>query len=149
MPFNDDAANGVSCQGSRKDVVRIVVFGAICFALTACGFGSIGDAKTGAELAPSVEPLRDVAPEHYRRLADGTFDSLSLVEQREFVLEVEELVWQRRVAESAWFYAAARQSIMEFQDSIETMPPDVAEQHLAVWRQRLLVMLKSADGALR
>ena len=149
MPFNDDAANGVRCQGSRKDVVRIVVFGAICFALAACGFGSIGDAKTGAELAPSVEPLRDVAPEHYRRLADGTFDSLSLVEQREFVLEVEELVWQRRVAESARSFAAARQSIIEIQDSIDTMPPDVAERHRATWRQRHLMLLKGVDVALR
>ena len=59
--------------------VRTLVFGSICLAVAACGFGSIGDAKTGAELAPSLEPLRDVAPEHYRRLADGTFDTLSLM----------------------------------------------------------------------
>ena len=53
--------------------VRIFAFGAICLVAAACGFGSIGDAKTGAELAPSLEPLRELAPEHSRRLAGGTF----------------------------------------------------------------------------
>lgn len=129
--------------------VRTVAFVAICLAVTACGYGSIGDAKTGAELAPSLEPLRELAPEHYYRLADGTFDALSLMEQRDFVDEVEELVWQRREAWSAESSAAVRQSIIEFQDSIATLQPDVAEQQLAAWREMLLVSLRSADTALR
>ena len=128
--------------------VRTLVFGSICLALTACGFGSIGDAKTGAELASSLEPLRDVAPDHYRRLADGTFDALSFMEQQDFVDEVDELVRQRDEARRAESYAAMRQSIIEFQDSIETLEPDVAEQQMAVWREVLLVELKSADSAL-
>ncbi len=125
--------------------VRTLVFGSICLVVAACGFGSIGDAKTGAELAPSLEPLRDVAPEHYRRLADGTFDTLSLIEQRNFVDGIEELVWKRREASRAASDAAIRQSIIEFQDSIETLEPGVAEQQMAVWRERLLMSLKSAD----
>ncbi len=128
---------------------RAFAFGAICLAVTACGMGSIGDAKTGAELAPSLEPLRDLAPEHYRRLADGTFDALSFMEQRDFVDEIEELVWQRREARRAESGAAVRQSIIEFQDSIETLEPDVAEQRLAARREMILVWLKSADIALR
>lgn len=129
--------------------VRTFVVGAICLVVAACGFGSIGDAKTGAELAPSLEPLRELAPEHYRRLADGTFDSLSLVEQRRFVDEIEELAWQRRAAQRAESAAAVRLSIIEFQESIETLQPDVAARHLAVWRKNLLMSLKSVDGSLR
>ena len=129
--------------------VRTFAFVAICLAVTACGLGSIGDAKTGAELAPSLEPLRDLAPEHYGRRADGTFDALSFMEQRDFVDEIEELVWQQREARRAESDAAIRQSIIEFQDSIETLEPDVAEQRLAAWREMILVSLKSADGALR
>lgn len=128
--------------------VRTLAFGAICLAVTACGFGSIGDAKTGAELAPSLEPLRDLSPEHYRRLADGRFDALSFVEQRNFVDEVEELVWQRRDAWQAESDAAIRQSIVGFQDSIETLEPDVAEQQMADWREMFLVALKTADSTL-
>ena len=129
--------------------VRAFAFGAICLAVAACGLGSIGDAKTGAELAPSLEPLRDLAPEHYRRLADGTFDSLSLMEQRNFVDEIEELVWQRREARRAEFAAAVRQSIVEFQESVQTLEPDVAAERLATWREMLLMSLKSADDGLR
>ena len=122
--------------------VRTFVF-LICLAVT--GLGSIGDANTGAELAPSLEPLRDVAPEHYGRLADGTFDVLSFMEQRDFVDEVDELFWQWQEARRAGSDAATRQSIIEFQDSIETLEPGVAEQQMAVWRERLLVSLKRAD----
>jgi len=129
--------------------VRTLALGAICLVVAACGFGSIGDAKTGAELAPSLEPLRELAPEHYRRLADGTFDSLSLVEQRRFVDAIEELAWQRREAQRAESAAAVRLSIIEFQESIETLEPDVAARHLAVWRKNLLMSLKSVDGSLR
>lgn len=129
--------------------VRKFAFGVICLTVAACDFGSIGDAKTGAELAPSLEPLRDLAPEHYRRLADGTFDSLSLMEQRTFVDEIEELVRQRREARRAESAAAVRQSIIEFQESIETLQPDVAERYLAAWRKNLLISLKSVDVSLR
>ena len=126
--------------------LRTFAFAVVSLAVTACGFGSIGDAKTGAELAPSLGPLRDLAPDHYRRLADGTFDALSLMEQRDFVDEIEDLVYQRREAISAESDAWIRQSIIEFQDSIETLEPDVAKQRLAYWRERLLVSLKSADA---
>lgn len=129
--------------------VRTFASGAICLVVAACGFGSIGDAKTGAELAPALEPLRDLAPEHYRRLADGTFDSLSLMGQRDFVDEIEELVGQRREAWQAESAAAMRQSIVEFQESIGTLQPDVAERHLAAWRRNLLMLLKSVDLSLR
>ncbi len=129
--------------------VRTFALGAICLAVAACGIGSIGDARTGAELAPSLEPLRDLAPEHYGRLADGTFDALSFMEQRDFVDEIQDLVWQRREAGRAESDAAMRRAAIEFQDSIETLEPDVAEQRLAAWREMILVSLKSADGALR
>ena len=133
---------------SGMNGVRTLVYGSICLALTACGFGSIGDAKTGTELAPLLEPLRDVAPDHHRRLADGTFDALSFMEQQDFVDEVDELVRQRDEARRAESYAAMRQSIIEFQDSIETLEPGVLEQQMAVWREVLLVELKSADSTL-
>ena len=131
------------------NAVRTFAFGVVCLTVTACGFGGIGDAKTGAELAPSVELLRDLAPEHYRRLADGTFDSLSLMEQRNFVDEIEKLVRQRREARRAESAAAVRQSIIEFQESIETLQPDVAERGREAWRRNLLMSLKSVDVSLR
>ena len=119
-------------------IVRIFGIGAICFSLTACYFPDrpdIGDAKTAAELAPSLEALREAAPEHHRRLADGTFDSMSLLEQWDFVAEVRAIV--RKQTE-----AASRQSAVESLDSTKTLSPESAEQLLAFEREMLLRHLK-------
>ena len=74
--------------------------GAICVTLTACDLADIGDAQTAAELAPSLEALREAVPEHHRRLADGTFDSLSILEQWDFVAEVRNTLRKRRYLEA-------------------------------------------------
>ena len=121
---------------------------ATCVVLAACGFGSIGDAQNGAELAPSLEPLREVAPEHYRRLADGTFDSLSFLEQWDFVAEVQEIVREQRETNRGEREAAWRQVMVEFLDSIETLSPESAERRLAATREDLLLLLKSENDAL-
>ena len=71
------------------------------------------------------------------------------MEQRNFVDEIEELVWQRREARRAESAAAVRLSIIEFQESIEILEPDVAAERLATWREMLLMSLKSADDGLR
>ena len=123
--------------------------GVICVALTAYGLRDVGGAETGAELASSVEPLRGAVPEHYRRLVDGTFDSLSLMEQLGFVKEVQDILQEQRETRSARFNAAWRQSIVEFLASVEALPPELAERHLASRREELLMSLKLEDDALR
>ena len=124
---------------------------AICLALVACYplQLDIGDAKTAAELAPSLDALREVAPEHHLRLADGTFDSLSLLEQWDFVAEIRELQDEQWEAERAGFQTERRQRTLEFLDSIEAMPPDSAEESLAIRREILLLELKLESDSLR
>lgn len=122
---------------------------AICHVLTACHFPDlpdIGAAKTAAELAPSLGAIREATPENDRRLADGTFDSLSLLEQWDFVAEVQDIAQEQRETRSARFDAAWRQSIVEFWDSVETLPPELAERHLASRREELLLSLNVPRG---
>ena len=126
-------------------VARTFGIGAICVALTACYFPDrpdIGDAKIAAELAPSLDALREAVPEHHRRLADGTFDSLWLLEQWDFVAEIREIVRKQRKAELAESRAAWRQSRVESLDSTKTLSPESAEQLLAFEREMLLRHLK-------
>ncbi len=77
-------------------ITAILGIGSICVMLTGCDLEDIGDARTARELAPSLEALREAVPEHHRRLADGTFDSLSILEQWDFVAEVEQTLRMRR-----------------------------------------------------
>lgn len=132
-------------------VSRTLGMAVVCITLVACYPEEleIGDAETAAELAPSLNALREAAPEYHRRLADGTFDSLSLVEQWDFVVEVRGLSTKRSQAERAEFRAEERQWTAEFVDSIEAMPPEYAEESLALWRERLLRQLKKESDLLR
>ena len=132
-------------------VSRTVGMAVLCIALVACYPEQldIGDAETGAELAPSLDALREMAPEYHRRLADGTFDSLSLVEQWDFVVEVRGLPTRGREAERADFRAEQRQWTAEFLDSIEAMPPASAEEFLTSRREMLLRELKVKSDFLR
>lgn len=147
----DDGASQESGRTPRTPMDSAWKFatGVSCVALTAYGLSDIGGAETGVELAPSVEPLRDAVPEHYRRLVDGTFDSLSLMEQWGFVEEVQDILQEQRETRSARFNAAWRQSIVESLASVETLPPESAERHLASRREELLMSLKLENDALR
>ena len=119
-----------------------------CIGLVACYPEQldIGDAKTAAELAPSLNALRERAPEYHRRLADGTFDSLSLVEQWDFTVEINELSTKQLEAVLAAIRAREAQRTAE---SIEAMPPEDAEESLAFRREMLLRELKSESDSLR
>jgi len=134
-----------------RPVSRTLGMAAACIALGACfpEQFDIGDAKTGAELAPSLSALREMAPEYHRRVADGTFDSLSLVQQWDFVVEVRELSTGQLEAERAGFRAKERQRTAEFLVSIEAMPPEFAAESLAFERERLLRELKLQSDSLR
>ena len=147
-PHHDASRAGNKRRGRRTGGARSLAVGATCIVMTACGFGSIGDAQTGAELAPSLEPLRDVAPEHHRRLVDGTYDSLSFLEQWDFVAEVQEIVREQRETNRGELEAAWRQSLVELLDSIETLPPESAERRLASSHEHLLLLLKGENDAL-
>ena len=130
-------------------VVRTIGTAAICHALTACNFPGrpdIGDARTAAELAPMLEALREATPEHHRRLADGTFDTLSLLEQWDFVVEVREIVRAQRKAEVAESRAARRQFTIEYLDMVEDLPPE--ERSLTAGREALLRFLKTESDQL-
>lgn len=131
------------------DSARTFATGATCVALTAWDFADIDGAETGAKLAPSMEPLDQVMPEHYRRLVDGTFDSLSLVEQLGFVKEVQDIAQEKRETRRMRFNAAWRQSIVEFMDSVETLPPALAARQLASRREELLMSLKLENDVFR
>lgn len=132
-------------------VSRTFGVGTLCLALVACYAEQldIGDAETAAELAPSLDALREVAPEYHRRLEDGTFDSLSLLEQWDFVAEIRELEDAQRKAERASFQAEQRQRTLEFLDSIEAMPSEYADESLAFQREMLLRELKLESDSLR
>ncbi len=132
-------------------VSRTFGMAAVCVALGACYPEQldIGDAKTAAELAPSLDALREVAPEYHRRLVDGTFDSLSLVEQWDFVAELHELSTKQSEAERADFRAEQVQWTAEFLDSTEAMLPEFEEESLAMLRERLLRELKLESDSLR
>ena len=95
-----------------------------------------------------LEALREATPEHHRRLADGTFDTLSLLEQWDFVAEVREIVRAQRKAELAESRAARRQSTVEFLDWIEDFPPESEERSLTVRRETLLRFLKMESDQL-
>ena len=154
--------------------VRIVAprlgMGVVCALLSACALPDIGDAKTAAELAASLEALPGVAPDHHRRLADGTFDSLSLPEQWDFVDEVEDLVRKRSYsnsdsasysagevpewladhnrqieAEIAESKAALRETMVMHMERLETLPPSSRERILASRREFVLIRLKMQD----
>ena len=122
--------------------------GAICVTLTACDLADIGDAQTAAELAPSLEALREAVPEHHRRLADGTFDSLSILEQWDFVADVNKILRMRRYLKRRYLEAgpsgpadetiqqevqpsesesASRESLVRLLESRKQMPPEYAE----------------------
>ena len=132
-------------------VSRTFGMAAVCVALGACYPEQldIGDAKTAAELAPSMNALRQGASEYHRRLADGTFDSLSLVEQWDFVGEIHELSTRQHEAARADFRAEQRQWAAEFLDSVETMSPGFAEESLARRREMLLRELKLKSDSIR
>ena len=132
-------------------VARTLVMGTLCLALVACypQHLDIGDAETAAELAPSLDALREMAPEYHRRLEDGTFDSLSLLEQWDFVAEIRELEDAQRKAGRGSFQAEQRQRTLEFLDSIEAMPSEYAEESLAFRREMLLRELKLESDSLR
>lgn len=115
--------------------------------LTAC-YPELGGAKTGAELAPSLDVLREVAPDHHRRLADGTFDTLSIPEQLDFVAEVQAIGREHRRVEREKSRAARRRLAVEFLDSIETLTPESAEEVLQVNRIWLLEDLKFESDAV-
>ena len=134
-----------------QSVSRTFGTGALCLALVACYPQQldIGDAETAAELAPSLDALREMAPEYHRRLEDGTFDSLSLLEQWDFVAEIRELEDEQWKTERAGFQTEQRQRTLEFLDSIEAMPSEYAEESLAFWRERLLIELKLESDSLR
>ena len=131
-------------------VARTTGIGVICIALTACYFPDmgLGGAKTAAQLAPSLHALREVAPEHHRRLANGTFESMSLQEQLNFVAEVREIVRKQRDAEREDSRVARRQSTVEFLDHIESLPPESAERSLVFRREGLLRDLKMESDQL-
>ena len=122
--------------------------GAICVTLTACDLADIGDAQTAAELAPSLEALREGVSEHHRRLADGTFDSLSILEQWDFVADVNKILRMRRYLKRRYLEAgpsgpadetiqqevqpsesesASRESLVRLLESRKHMPPEYAE----------------------
>ena len=134
--------------GLRIDDVRTVAVGAICVMLAACNLGEIGDARTGAELAPSLDPLSEVVPDHYRRLADGTFDSLPFLEQWDFVGEVNEIARKRYEARQAAVDAEWRQATVESLGEMESMPPFVAELLTASEREDLLWSLWEENDSL-
>lgn len=148
LAFDDDASQEPMPR-TPMDRARTFATGVICVALAAYGLRDVGGAKTGAELASSVEPLRGAVPEHYRRLVDGTFDSLSPMEQWRFVKEVQDILQEQRETRSARFNAAWRQSIVESLASVETLPPELAERHLGSRREELLMSLKLENDALR
>ena len=127
--------------------VRTVAVGTMCVALAACDYGEIGDARTGAELAPSLDSLQEVAPDHYRRLADGTFDSMPFLEQWDFVGEVIELGRQRYEANQAEIEAAWRQSTVESMDETESTPL-VGEMLVRSERDHLLWLLWEENDTL-
>lgn len=150
LAFNDDASQEPGrTPRTAMDSARTFATGVVCVSLATYGLGTTGGAETGAELAPSVEPLREVVPEHYRRLVDGTFDSLSLVEQWGFVEEVQDILQEQRETRNERFNAAWRQSIVELLDSVETLPPVLAERDLASRREELLRSLKFENEALQ
>lgn len=121
----------------------------VCIVLVACYPEQldIGNAKTAAELAPSLDALREMAPEYHRRLADGTFDSLSLVEQWDFVVELREISTRQHAAERADFRAQQRQWTAEFLDSVEARP-ELGGDSLASRREMLLRELKLESDSL-
>lgn len=132
-------------------VSRTFGMGTLCLTLVACYPQQldVGNAETAAELAPSLDALREMAPEYHRRLEDGTFDSLSLLEQWDFVAEIRELEDARWKAERGSFQAEQRQRTLEFLDSIEAMPSEYAEESLAFRRKILLRELKLESDSLR
>ncbi len=132
-------------------VSRTLGMAVACMGLVACYPEQldIGDAKTAAELAPSLNALREGVPEYHRRLVDGTFDALSLVEQWDFVVEIHELSTKQREAERADFRAEQKQWAAEFLDSVEAMSPEFAEESLAWRREMLLRELKLESDSLR
>ena len=149
LAFDDDASQEPGrTPRTPMDSAWKFATGVICVGLTAYGLRDVGGAKTGAELAPSVEPLREAVPEHYRRLVDGTFDSLSPMEQWGFVKEVQDILQEHRETRDARFNAAWRQSIVESLASVETLPPELAERHLASRREELLMSLKLENDAV-
>ena len=119
----------------------------ICAVLTACD-SELGGAKTGAELAPSLDILREVAPDHHRRLADGTFDTLSIPEQLDFVAEVQAIGREHRRVEREKSRAVRRRLAVEFLDSIKTFTPESAEEVLQANRIWLLEDLKFESDAV-
>lgn len=138
---------GVGLWLLRIDGVRAVAAGAMCVALAACDYGEIGDARTGAELAPSVGSLREVAPDHYRRLADGTFDSLHFLEQWDFVGQVIEIGRQRYEGNQAEIQAAWRKATVESLDETESTPI-VGEMLVRSERDHLLWLLWEENDTL-
>lgn len=134
-----------------RSVSRTLAVSVASIALVACYPEQldIGDAETGADLAPSLDALRAIAPEYHRRLADGTFDSLSLVEQWDFVVEVRGLPTKHSEARRAETRSRERQWTVEFLDSIEAMPPESAQESLALRREMLLRELKIQSDSLR
>ena len=126
---------------SFRAVVRTLWLLAIYVGLTAC-HPELGGAKTAAELAPSLDALREVAPEHHRRLTDGTFDTLSIMEQLDFVAEVRTIGREHRRIERAKSRAARRRAAVEFLDSIKSLTPESAEEILQANRMKLLQDLK-------
>ena len=97
------------------------------------GSALFGAVKTGYELAPQLEGLKQANPAAHAKLADGTYDTLSLKERYEFVLTItmtEDLALQARVA--------------SYMDKV-TLPPEAREHVNAA----LLKMLLTYDMTLR
>ena len=132
-------------------VSRTFGLAAVSLALVACypKQFDIGDATTAVELAPSLEALREAAPEHHRRLVDGTFDSLSLLEQWDFVAELRELAMERHEVARAEYRADRKRLYAEILDWVDTMPPEEAEEMLGGGREHMLQKLKSESDVLR